>query len=860
MADVTVEFGATDTGLEKTLKAVQDELTQLKGKVSSGELSMTELESTMKRIGQVESMEKRIKSIGDASSESSPKIKNLGDSIESTGDKTKNVGGIFDEEFKRMGAAFTAGNLAAEGFQKAISIVFDAATKVVQGFSEALDLGGRLSELSAQTGEAAGTLLVLEAAFKNSGLEADQVGTAINKLQNFMVDAADEGSRQANAMDDLGIAMADLKGKTPTEQMEVFAQKIASIEDPTQRAATASEVFGEKLGGKLLPVLVDFSGNIEDARSKVGSLEQVMNENADTFDKFSESIEAVKGKMAAFAAGVLSETVPALQELGSEMEGIDAARIGQEIGTILNPAISELATILKDVTGEYGEYYNAVQSASMGNADAANSSKDATGMLDLLKAMMVSITGPISDLVSGTTDYTDAANAQQDAVKKAGDASSSAADNIKNLSNSSSEATQGMNDVADASDKATPAVQNLGDEAKGAGEKIDTAFTLTADLKPELDSIGTGWKDVGDNIGTSNSLLEGTSEAFGAITQSTEDQVAGLEGVNDQLTTSQDLTKLIDYTYGEHADKLEEIQAKNKEIADKEVERQANLQKLLNYEVQIAEAQAAGDSERVKALQEQKKYADDFARAIAAGMDKEQATDFADRIAQAASNSRNIVTTDKDGNPLFFESAKAAQNMSENLASATGFAQTLANMKQIEALEKANNTAKSARLELKAMDQILGTDLANKSFPDLVKKLNIDKLGQTGSEQIEAVVDYMNGVKMKLSQNPIDSKAGKSAIDEVKNSINKSPFKGKLAMDSSEAKENTKTAFSKFTTTLDAEKSVKGIRDSVKDGIEVDVAAKSGVNGILDQIKGFVETIKETVVTLEKKLPVAALI
>ena len=105
MADVTVEFGATDTGLEKTLKAVQDELTQLKGKVSSGELSMTELESTMKRIGQVESMEKRIKAIGDASSESSPKIKNLGDTIESTGDKTKNVGGIFDDEFKRMGGS-----------------------------------------------------------------------------------------------------------------------------------------------------------------------------------------------------------------------------------------------------------------------------------------------------------------------------------------------------------------------------------------------------------------------------------------------------------------------------------------------------------------------------------------------------------------------------------------------------------------------------------------------------------------------------------------------------------------------------------------------------------------------------------
>lgn len=67
-----------------------------------------------------------------------------------------------------------------------------------------------------------------------------------------------------------------------------------------------------------------------------------MNENAATFDAFSESIEAVKGKMAAFAAGVLSETVPALQELGSSMAGVDVAGFGKIIGQILNPAIIDL--------------------------------------------------------------------------------------------------------------------------------------------------------------------------------------------------------------------------------------------------------------------------------------------------------------------------------------------------------------------------------------------------------------------------------------------------------------------------------------------------------------------------------------
>jgi len=87
MADVTVEFGATDTGLEKTLKAVQDELTQLKGKVSSGELSMTELESTMKRVGQVTSMEKNIKAIGDQSDGTSKDVNEMGKAMEETGKK-----------------------------------------------------------------------------------------------------------------------------------------------------------------------------------------------------------------------------------------------------------------------------------------------------------------------------------------------------------------------------------------------------------------------------------------------------------------------------------------------------------------------------------------------------------------------------------------------------------------------------------------------------------------------------------------------------------------------------------------------------------------------------------------------------
>jgi hypothetical protein len=71
------------------------------------------------------------------------------------------------------------------------------------------------------------------------------------------------------------------------------------------------------------------------------------------------------------------------------------------------------------------------------------------------------------------------------------------------------------------------------------------------------------------------------------------------------------------------------------------------------------------------------------------------------------------------------------------------------------------------------------------------------------------------------------------------------------------AQAETKSAFGSIPATLDADKSVKGLRDSVADGIELDVAAKSGATGLLAAIKTAVEAIKTAVQNIEPKLPIA---
>jgi len=208
MADVTVEFGATDTGLEKTLKAVQGELNGLKDKVKGGELSMTELESTMKRIGQVTSMEKNIKAIGDQSKGTADRVKTLGTAAEDTGKKAE-IG------FGKIAVGATLAGAAAKLGSMAIDAAFSVATKTVQSFGAALDMGGRLNDLADRTGLAVDRVLLLERAFQNAGVGADSLGPILNKMQKALVDAEDGTSKAAYAFADLGLSLSQLRPSPP---------------------------------------------------------------------------------------------------------------------------------------------------------------------------------------------------------------------------------------------------------------------------------------------------------------------------------------------------------------------------------------------------------------------------------------------------------------------------------------------------------------------------------------------------------------------------------------------------------------------------------------------------------------------
>jgi hypothetical protein len=850
MADVTVEFGATDTGLEKTLKAVQDELTQLKGKVSSGELSMTELESTMKRIGQVTSMEKNIKAIGDSSTATSPKVDELGKDMKTAGDKAEDAGKKGKTGFGEIAIGAGIAGAAVKLGTAAIDAAFAVAQKTVQSFGDALNMGGRLAELSDRTGVAVDKVMLLERAFQNTGVGADSLGPIINKMQKAIVDAGDGTSKAADAFTKLGIPLSTLQNLSPDEQLRAIGKAIAGIPDPAERAAVSMEVFG-KSGGALNQLFANMDGEVETAKAQLGSLPKIMKEGAAQFDRISDSLVVIGGKFVEFAAGIIDKVKPALDALTTALTRIDAAKIGQELAGFFTGAGEGMKGFQAAVdaidAGEMGTAFKIVAQAiqiqfkETGNSIYASMVAAFKTTGDFIMDQFSS-TGPLvalfqdfGNLISGyITEKLYLVMADfMDAIGKSG-----MADTFRYQAETSATEVQRALD-------AIPIHAEL--TAEKAGESMGN---IPENFKENMAGVPPLFTDLEKHQQEIDRLTQ-------SITKSQEDQTTAVsDTTKEQAAAEQEARKYFD-EYQKNQAKAAEVDA---EKATKQAEQNALKQQELAFQLEFATAQAAGDTEHIEQLNAQKKWLEDYQKALAAGLGEAQAQNFATNMAIAATNSKNIKQYDKDGNPLFFKAAENAAKLNESLKTATGFADTLSKMKEIKAMDKAQNSAKAATSELKAMDKLLGTDLAQKSFPDLAKKLGVDKIGQTGEEQIRAVVTYLNGVKDQLSKSPVDSAKGQEEIQKIIKFLGGNPLTADLVVQYKKAQEETESAFGSIPTTLDAAKSVKGLRDSVKDGIELDVAAKSGATGLLEAIKTAVEAIKTAVEKIEPKLPTAALI
>lgn len=226
--------------------------------------------------------------------------------------------------------ASTVQNLAITGVAiAALSKAADMVAASVRNMYSAMEAGGALVDLQEQTGIAIDKLMVMQTAFQQAGLGADEVQPVINKMQKAIESAATSGGPAAEAFNRIGLSASKLSAMTADEQLQAVGDAVARIENPTQRAATAMEIFG-KSGGRALALFA--AGGLDDAAKAVGNQARLMKENAGVFDRVTDVLGTAAAKMQGLFVGMASNIAPMLMDAVNAFNSIDLSGIGQQLG------------------------------------------------------------------------------------------------------------------------------------------------------------------------------------------------------------------------------------------------------------------------------------------------------------------------------------------------------------------------------------------------------------------------------------------------------------------------------------------------------------------------------------------------
>jgi hypothetical protein len=568
--------------------------------------------------------------------------------------KDLNLGATIDKLKRELGATQAAANNASKVFDISFGKIAGAvsgAYAAVMGFRESFEFIGDSIKKSSDLAETMNKVNVIFGS--SAGSVSDFASAAVEQLGMTRQEALDGASTFAVFGKASGLAGDSLVGFS--KNLVQLSTDFASFYNTSP--AEAIQAIGAALRGESEPIR-KYGVLLDDATLKAEAMKLGLYDGSGALDSQAKSLAAYNAilSQSGIAQGDFANTS---DSLSNQLKIVTASfsELKTEIGNELQPVAKsfveflnqEMIPALRDSVKEYKEFAASTHDAAMGNYETNDAAGKATGGLDLLRTMMVSVIGPINDLVNGTTEFRDRSNAAAEAAKKNADAvtevgkaaaaaapqldksatnTESASGNISNLAASAQDASGKLTKAGLEAAAASGQFTGLGSNAEQTGATITDSLTINSGFKSQIDGISSAFSDVNAEIAGTKPLLESNFSLTDSITGKVEEQTQGIGKLNEQLEKSKELEELIKDIKTVRAEK-------EKEAAAKQAERQADLRENLELDLQSLKAQISGNAEEQKAVQYKKDYNAALKQAISAGMGKSEAAEFADQIARA---------------------------------------------------------------------------------------------------------------------------------------------------------------------------------------------------------------------------------
>lgn len=211
--------------------------------------------------------------------------------------------------FKKVGRAMTVVGAAITG---AIGLM-------VKGYIKA---GDEVHKMALRTGFSTESLSELKYAADISGASLADVEKGVKKMSKTIMDANEGLATYVRAFDRIGLSAEDLMALSPEKQFDKIAKAIASVENPTIRAATAQEIFG-RAGTQLLPLFAAGEEGLDALRKKAREMGIVFDqEAANKAAVLTDSLATLKGSFRGVTMSIASTLIPVITQIVDKISGV----------------------------------------------------------------------------------------------------------------------------------------------------------------------------------------------------------------------------------------------------------------------------------------------------------------------------------------------------------------------------------------------------------------------------------------------------------------------------------------------------------------------------------------------------------
>lgn len=267
----------------------------------------------------------------------------LADATKSVSEKGSGIFGFLEE----MGHSFVA--RVTEGI-----LLRDAIREVISTGKQAFEDAAQFENLSRATGVSVQALQQFAFVGQEFGLGTEDIARGIETLQSRL--ATGDNSAVA-AVEKLGFKIQDLLKLNPVEMFLQLAEATGRVTDQNQKSGLAAQLFGERIGKTLLPMLGEIRTKMDEAAHSTAIMDDETIHAAHDFEVWwSRALMAAKAWTAEGVVGIVGGIKKIDEALGASMmqeagfmPGVPAAPKGGEAASGTKSTASQQAITNADL-------------------------------------------------------------------------------------------------------------------------------------------------------------------------------------------------------------------------------------------------------------------------------------------------------------------------------------------------------------------------------------------------------------------------------------------------------------------------------------------------------------------------------